>query len=218
MKTMYGVAVAAALVCAAEAQANFTFGFAAVSNNRSADVQMGQSQLLLTITQGANNTVNFRFSNTGPNQMTIGRIFFDDRRPSLDHDEDEANITYSNSGIGFQGEDGGNLPAGNTLDPDFNTSFAFYADNPRPNYGVNRGEWAQFNIALRAGRTLQSVLADMASGALRVGIHVQNFASGGSESFIAGGTPAVIPLPPAAGMGLAGLVGLAIVRRRLARA
>jgi hypothetical protein len=81
--------------------------------------------------------------------------------------------------------------------------------------GVNPGESLGVIFDLQAGKDFQSVLDALelgfAEGGLVIGIHVQGFANGESESFI---THEMIPLPMGATLGLAGLAPLALRRRR----
>jgi hypothetical protein len=97
--------------------------------------------------------------------------------------------------------------------PAFNVTGMFKADadNPSPAKGINPGEWLGIFFALQSGQTYADVINDLATGELRVGLHVQAFSGGGSESFV--NTP--VPLPAAIwlfGGGLLGLMGL--IRRR----
>ena len=62
---------------------------------------------------------------------------------------------------------------------------------------------------LQLGGTYADVLSELASGALRIGIHVQGFASTGSESLIN------TPEPGTALLLALGLGGLAAGRRRV---
>jgi hypothetical protein len=84
--------------------------------------------------------------------------------------------------------------------------------------GVNPGEWLTIIWNLVAGTSFSDVIAALnlggdQAGSLRVGIHVQGFSNGGSESFV-NSTPAPVPVP-AAGLLLAGALGaLALSRRR----
>jgi len=55
------------------------------------------------------------------------------------------------------------------------------------------------------------VLGELADGTLRIGIHVQGFATGGSESFVN------VPLPEPATFGLLALGAVALVAARARR-
>ncbi|NUN98546.1 MAG: PEP-CTERM sorting domain-containing protein, partial [Candidatus Omnitrophica bacterium] len=73
------------------------------------------------------------------------------------------------------------------------------------------GEWLGVGFNLLSGKTFADVLADIADGDLRIGIHVQGFRNGGSESFVNNG---VVPEPATVGLLAAGLLSLAAGRRR----
>lgn len=66
---------------------------------------------------------------------------------------------------------------------------------------------------LESGGTFDQVLSELDDGTLRIGIHVQGYSSGGSESFVN------VPVPPAIWLLETGLFGLvAGARRRQAAA
>jgi hypothetical protein len=81
----------------------------------------------------------------------------------------------------------------------------------QPN-GINPGEWLKVRFALQSGKTFSSVTNELnpANPDLRVGIHVQGFASGGSESFVAVPTPTSF----AGGLAIMGMVGAGQLLRR----
>ena len=111
-----------------------------------------------------------------------------------------------------QGASPGNLPAANNASPPFNTTAGFNADsNPptQPN-GVNPGELLGIRFTLVAGQDFNDVLTELGDGTLRIGIHVQGYASGGSESFV--NTP--VPEPTTFGLFGLGLSALALARLR----
>ena len=102
------------------------------------------------------------------------------------------------------------LPGSGTASPPFVTTAGFSADSDPPAQpsGVNPSEWVCIIFDLQLGRTYADVLSELADGTLRIGIHVQGFSSGGSESLIN------VPEPGTALLLALGLGGLAAGRRR----
>jgi hypothetical protein len=92
-----------------------------------------------------------------------------------------------------QGASPPDLPGGEDCVPDFDVTAGFSADSDPPAQpnGVNPTEWLDITFDLQSGQTFDDVVAQLNSGALRIGIHVQGFANGGSESFINDPTTAV---------------------------
>ena len=88
------------------------------------------------------------------------------------------------------------------------------SDPPVQPNGVNPGESLGITFNLAGGGTFDDVLAELGDGTLRVGIHVQAFDTGGSESFV--NSP--IPEPHAVALFAIGalLVGTSIRRRQQA--
>ena len=68
----------------------------------------------------------------------------------------------------------------------------------QPN-GVNPGESLGIVFDLIGGQAFADTIAALADGGLRIGIHVQGFEDGGSESFVNNGPtePGTIAEPPA---------------------
>lgn len=104
-----------------------------------------------------------------------------------------------------------NLPGGNTATPPFNEDFTFEAEsdnglgfNGKPEAGINAaGETMEFFKALN----YEDTIAALASGDLRIGLHVIAFANGNSATYLNNQTP--VPEPEtwamlAAGLGLLG--------------
>jgi len=187
--------------------------FGCITNNLSTDCAIGEAQLTVDVSDAGSNTVLFEFFNTGPDQSTISEIYFDDGSllaiASIDKTGKDALL-----GVSFSaGANPPNLPGGNNIAPPFvaTTDFSADADNPAPQWGVNIGESVGITYTLQGTQTFTDVINELTTGQLRIGLHVTNFVSKGSESFV--NNP--VPVPAAVwlfGSGLLGLVGVA--RRR----
>lgn len=203
------------LFSAAAAQA-VTYNFTGVTSNSVTDVNTGQSQLSVDVLDSGAGTVSFTFNNSGPLASSITDVYWDDQASVLG----TMGAITSSSGVSFsQGAAPGNLPGGNTIGFSVSPSGASADSNsPTQPSGVNPGEWLTIVWNLVAGSTFADVIAALnlggdQNGSLRVGIHVQGFSGGGSESFVT--TPVPLPAPALmliAGLGLLGAAG----RRRRA--
>jgi len=101
-----------------------------------------------------------------------------------------------------------NLPGGKPLESSFVTTagFSIGSDAPRPHSGVNPCEWVQITFDLINGGSFQSVIDELDTGVLRIGVHLIALPDGSSESAIAVPEPATIAL--------LGLGALALLRKR----
>jgi hypothetical protein len=190
------IAIGAIVLLAAPAQA-FQFGFNNISGNSATNALAGQQQLFIDVTDStggsnlATNQVLFKFSNTGSQASSITQIYLDNGT-SL---KTMGAITNSGVGVDFSKATGNlNLPSGNNVG--FVSNFGLKANTPVSQKGVNPSEWVSVLFNLDAGKTLQSVLAEIGSGALRFGMHVQAFANGGSEAFVNKPTAVAVTPPP----------------------
>ena len=164
-------------------------------------------------------TVTFKFLNESTVDCAITDIFFDD-----------------GTLLGISGLDNGpgvlydypsqqkNLPAGGMLDPPFVTTENFSADpDPPPSRnGIDDGlyegvpEWLEIHYDLQylesEGRwgNLADVISELRDGTLRVGIHVQSFPDGSSQSGVS--SPNVVPEP--ASICALGIGALFLLRKR----
>lgn len=187
-----------------------TVGFYCITNNNPGDCAIGESQLTVTVTDPGAGQVLFHFKNlAGGSASSITDVYFDDGSLLA-----LASVT-NGPGVSFsQYASPPNLPGGNNINPPFQVTAGFLADsNPpvQPN-GVNPGEWLKIYFSLQSGGTFNDVINELGNGQLRIGIHVQGFSSGGSESFV--NVP--VPVPAALwlfGSGLLGLVGMAQRKR-----
>ena len=201
-----------------------TYGFGCITNNLAGDCAIGAAQLSVDVTGGPlANQVTFTFNNVGANLSAITDVYFADGTLlgiSALRDADDSILAlggFGSPGVDFSlGASPPNLPGGNLASPPFNVTAGFAADSDAPAQpnGVNPGEFLQIVFNLQAGKTLADTLAALAlagqPGGLRIGIHVQGYGSGGSESFI--NNP--VPEPGTFALVAAGMLALGIARRR----
>jgi hypothetical protein len=184
-----------------------TYGFYNITNNNAVDASIGQAQLSVVVSDYGTDLVSFKFVNEGPADCVITEIYFQDGSIL-----GFASINESLAGVDFKEDEVGsvnpkNLPGGMSIDPQFiaTTGFSIEPLNPEPTWGVEPGEWVEIVYSLQSGKTYANIIEELDSADLRIGIHVQSFASGGSESFIT---------PEPTTMGLLALGGLVLRKRR----
>jgi hypothetical protein len=217
--------MAAMCICAAApAQATLaSFDFRCISTGVAGACAIGQSQFAVDVTDVFSGAlagqVLFTFRNTGPAVSSITDLYFDDGTLL------GIAAVRNSTGTDFsQGASPGNLPGGQSMTPQFQTTAGFSADsNPatQPN-GANPGEQIAVVFNTINGTTLFDVVAALngqtidrsGAPALRIGLHAQGFANGDSASFVS--NPAtVVPLPASAWLMLCGLGPmLACLRRK----
>lgn len=215
MKSLAAAAALAVGLAVSAAQAA-TYSFVGVTNNNATNTATGQNQLSVDVIDSGSGTVSFTFNNSGPLRSSITDVYWDDQAGLLGT---MGSITGS-SGVSYaQHASPGNLPGGNTIGFSVSPSGASADSNPpvQPS-GVNPGEWLTIVWSLVTGASYSDVLAALnlggdQSGSLRIGIHVQGFANGGSESFV-NDTPAPVPVPAAGVLLMGGLAAIGLLRRR----
>lgn len=191
---MFSIFIILALVFAvkpaqAEVGDEIWLHFAPCSNNDPYDTAIGVDQMWVKLEDEGSGSVKFTFYNYGSGQSSITDVYFADGTLL-----GISNILES-SGVDFEQEASpGQLPSGNTCTPDpFPTVTAgFSADSEPPTQinGVNNtttpppgGEWVGIEFELVVGKDWDDVVTELEEGILRIGIHVQGYASGGSETF-----------------------------------
>ena len=213
MKKLIVVIVPALTLFCSTAEALPTYGFVNITNNDAGDAAIGEAQLFVELFD-LTNQVEFHFTNTGPEDCSITDVYFDDGTllgiPSIDN---------SSTGVSFSLDaDPSNLPGGGSLTTPFVATSSADSDSPISDNGVNPGEY--LGITFNISGDFDDVVGDLASGDLRIGIHVQAFSSDGSESFINGdpingnGGNHVIPAPGALLLGSIGAGFVGWLRRK----
>jgi hypothetical protein len=208
MKALIGsaVAVGAALLLGTNGAHAATLSFGCVSNTIAGDCAIGEAQLTAEVTDPGGGQVLFTFNNSGPDDSSIADVYFDDGALL------SIAIIINSVGVSFsQGASPGNLPAAANASPPFVTTAGFSADSDSPVQpnGVNPGEVLGIRFDLQPGQTFNDVLADLADGTLRIGLHVQGYESGGSESFVNAPEPTALVL---SGLVVAALAGMRRLR------
>ncbi|WP_347313254.1 VPLPA-CTERM sorting domain-containing protein [Defluviimonas sp. SAOS-178_SWC] len=192
-----------------------TYNFGGVTNTSSTNTTTGQNQLSVDVIDSGSGTVSFTFNNSGPLASSITDVYWDDQAGLL---RSMGSITGS-TGVSYSPlAKPGNLPGGQTIGFSVSPTGAS-ADSTAPVQpnGVNPGEWLTIVWSLISGTTYSDVLAALdlggdQAGSLRIGIHVQGFANGGSESFV--NTPAPVPVPAAGVLMIGALGAMGVLRRR----
>jgi uncharacterized protein (TIGR03382 family) len=203
IRSSFSVLAVAALTGAAHATV-ITYNFSDITHNDPGAAAAGEAQLYVDIDPAPGSQVSFTFHNLGPLPMSITDIYFQGG-PMLG-----LATILDGAGVDFvPGAQPANLPGGNNITPPFVATQAFSAQSAppvQPN-GVNPGEQLELRYTLQSGKTVTDIVNDLNSGALRIGLHVQGFANGVSESFVNS-----VPTPGA--LALLGLSGLFMFRRR----
>lgn len=196
--------VVGAMVIAAPALAGISINFIGLTNTNSFTTSVGQSQLFMDV-DVVGSTASFVLSNTGPTASSATDIYFDDDRLL------GSAAVLNGPGTAFaQTVSPASLPGANLASPPFVTSESFASGGSGPFYspGVNPHESVTVTIQLLGQKTINDVIADLNSGALRVAVRVRGTETGGDETFIN------MPIPGAPTIGALALGGLGMSRRR----
>lgn len=185
-----------------------TYEFASITNTNAVDAAIGEAQLRMDVTDLGSNQVYFKFTNTGPAASSITDIYFEDNVPFL--------LTYysftNSAGVSFGvGANPPNLPGGQNPLYHFSSNYAYDSNSPVQPNGINPNESLGITFDLTGANQFADIISALDGASLRVGLHVQGFASGGSESYI-DSTP--VPEPGTIMLLGMGLFGLTIFGKR----
>lgn len=201
MKTCYILVVF--LVCTLGAGSAFAtlYQFEIFTDNGNFNDDPGMN-IYMDVTNGGS-VAEFTFYNNSTVQTSVTNIYFDDG-PMIG----AAMNIVNGSGTNFAEDGPTNLPGGNMIGFDADREFNIGAEPAPPSNGINNigpDEWATVELILD-GFTLLDVLTALDSGTLRVGIHIQDFTDGSSES--------AVNIPEPATILMLGLGGLALRKKR----
>ena len=178
MKHLLIIAILAASSFVAHAEL-FTF-YSITSNDSSGDAQfVGESQLQMEVTALGMGQVSLVFKNVGPEDSVVTRIYFD-FIPEL-----SLSLVAINDGNGVEFQSSpvnpGNLPAGRSMASLFKSDIGVASRNPGPKYGINPYDSVELIVDYDDS---YNFLGALGNEDLRVGLHVQSFEGGHSESFV----------------------------------
>ena len=146
-------------------------------------------------------------SNTSNTGLFMGDLWFDTASGLFSGVLETADLVALAGTVDYKPKTSGAFPeAGSGFSPAFVEDQNFHATKNSSTGVVDRGESLGIKVDLATGKTLADVLAALDDGSLRLGIHVQGFSSGGSESYASNGRSQV----PDSGSTLA-LFGLVLI-------
>lgn len=153
---------------------------------------------------GDKNTIAFKFFNNSTINNSLTAVYFHDGSLlGISSVQNSAGVSFSTPAVP------GNLPGGALLNPPFVATEEFSAsgDPPPSHEGIdNSGEYVIVTFDLITGGTLESVINELNSSDLRVGVRLQGFDDDSSES--------AIHTPEPTTLVLFGLGALPVLRRK----
>lgn len=215
IKTFAAVASLALFGWAGAASA-VTVDFYKITNNTT-DIS---SELALDISAGTGGAV-FAFSASGPIDLSVAEIYFDDQTPLFTAPPVYVSSTgYVNYSYGSASP--GNLPGGSNVGFHATSSLSADAGSNAMVAGINPGESYTMQLNYATGMHFTDLLAALADGSFRIGLHVIGVADGtglsASDSYVNGSGPSPVPLPAGGLLLMGALGGLGLVKRRRRKA
>ena len=190
-----------------------TYRFGNITANNPVSAAIGEAQLSVEVSAvaGRPDQTLFKFINEGPEPCSITRVYFADGALL-----GIAELT-SSDGVQYSLDaNPPNLPGGQAIGFQVTQGFLASSDPAVEPNGVGPDEWLGVLFDLKDGMTFNDVTSALAlgtsqggvDGSLRIGIHVQGFEGGWSESFVN------VPAPAAVLSGMIGLGLVGILQRR----
>ena len=205
------VLVGLAMVLWASGVSAYEYGFENISSNNAGNAAIGEKQLSFSVTAVSPSQVEFLFRNIGAEASSITDIYFDDDVPLMSW----SSFSQMSAGVSFSaGARPSDLPGGENYD--FSSDYSYDSESPISHNGINPGEVLGIVFDFTDDSGLDRIIAALDDGSLSVGIHVQGFASGGSESFVSVTATNPVPEPSSLvlfGIGFMGIAG--VLRKKL---
>lgn len=156
---------------------------------------VGQQQLSFTVSEAAGG-ISFRFTNIGDESCSLTGIYFESSLGTL---TELISIDDSCEGVAFEQKSRPrNMPRWRKVDFEPAPDMAFHSasqsdgQNGTSHNGIEPGEWLGITLATQAD--IDQIFRELDSQDIRIGIHVQAFSDGGSESFVNIPDPATITI------------------------
>jgi PEP-CTERM motif len=210
---LFSVAVASALLLMPRNASASEFSFDCITGNSATNCGILEQQFTMSVEQNSTDPliIEFLFKNSGPANSSLTTVYFKDEIPLLG----SPTSIWSGSGVSFAAGSPsctpGNLPGAMQS---FTTSYCAESTSPVQPNGINPGEWLRLSYTLQGTHTFDEVLDGIADTSFGVGIKVQGFDGGGSESGLLSAN--VQPVPEPASLFLVGS-GAAFIGRQMRR-